>query len=373
MRSSTGEYYVGLDHVRALAAFLVFAWHFLNTNTAPDVPLAGTFDFFAFSIFAEGHTGVSLFMVLSGYLFAKITRKRPLDYTRFFRARAFRLLPLLLAVVLIVIVIDYLRIGPEAAMGRISDTLWGVIYPTLPNGGWSITVEVHFYLIFPVMLIMERRFPFSSLIFVAAGFLIRIIILHTEGAAALQDAAYWTILGRIDQFVLGILVAYYFDFLARRHWVAGLAAVSVLGLYAVFDHLGGFYANTAFPQIWVFMLTAEGLLYAILIGWYDQSFRFRDTGISGLIAKVGAASYSIYLLHVFFVFRLARLIHNHVIALDNFYVAFVACVICFIPVAAISWLSYRYYELWWMRFRKPYIEKPPVDAKLTASASGGPG
>ena len=94
--------------MRALAAFLVFSWHFLHINNGQKIPLSGTFDFFAFSIFAEGHTGVSLLLVLSGYLFAKITRKRPLNYARFFRARAIRLLPLLIAVSLLVVPKDYI-------------------------------------------------------------------------------------------------------------------------------------------------------------------------------------------------------------------------------------------------------------------------
>jgi len=296
-------------------------------------------------------------MVLSGYLFAKITRKRPLNYVKFLRARAVRLLPLLLAVILIVVIIEYIKSGGLPALEKLRDSFYGILLPTLPNGGWSITVEFHFYLIFPMILLMERNFPFSSLIFVFVGFLIRIGVLHYYGEAAVQDIAYWTIIGRIDQFIFGILTAYYLNSLSGRNWLAIVAGVSILFLYAAFDRLGGFYSNAEFPEIWIFLLTLEGICYSILIGWYDQSFRFKDTGFSGLIAKVGSASYSIYLLHVFFVFRIARLVNEYVISLDNFYVAFLACVICFLPVAGLSWLSYRYYELWWVRFRKPYIEK----------------
>ena len=32
MQSSTGQYFVGLDHLRALAAFLVFTWHFYHVD-----------------------------------------------------------------------------------------------------------------------------------------------------------------------------------------------------------------------------------------------------------------------------------------------------------------------------------------------------
>ena len=39
MRSSSGAHYIALDHVRALAAFMVFAWHFTHAwNGAPNPP-----------------------------------------------------------------------------------------------------------------------------------------------------------------------------------------------------------------------------------------------------------------------------------------------------------------------------------------------
>jgi hypothetical protein len=60
MRSSTGQHFVGLDHVRALAAFMVVVWHFSHRFTGVPVPfnqapLLGFLD--------EGHVGVALFMV----------------------------------------------------------------------------------------------------------------------------------------------------------------------------------------------------------------------------------------------------------------------------------------------------------------------
>ena len=42
MRASTGQYFVGLDHVRALAAFLVFTWHFMHIGGGHVEALPGT-------------------------------------------------------------------------------------------------------------------------------------------------------------------------------------------------------------------------------------------------------------------------------------------------------------------------------------------
>ncbi|MEC8989971.1 MAG: acyltransferase family protein, partial [Candidatus Latescibacterota bacterium] len=80
MRSSSGDYYVALDHVRTLATFMVFTWHFIHTNSmvspefVPRIPL---------SLLNGEHTGVALFMTLSGYLFAKLLDGRRIHYRAF--------------------------------------------------------------------------------------------------------------------------------------------------------------------------------------------------------------------------------------------------------------------------------------------------
>ena len=69
MKSSTGMYFVGLDHIRALAAYIVFSWHFVHVH---DGHLGDSPSIFPLSLLTEGHTGVALFMTLSGYLFTKL-------------------------------------------------------------------------------------------------------------------------------------------------------------------------------------------------------------------------------------------------------------------------------------------------------------
>jgi peptidoglycan/LPS O-acetylase OafA/YrhL len=77
MRSSSGAHYIALDHIRALAAFLVVTWHFLHTF----IPYEYVPPVFLLSLLDEGHTGVALFMTFSGYLFAKLLEGRPIIYT----------------------------------------------------------------------------------------------------------------------------------------------------------------------------------------------------------------------------------------------------------------------------------------------------
>lgn len=357
MRSSTGEYFQGLDHVRAVAVFLVFCWHFLHVNNGQIDPLPGTFDFFAFSIFAEGHTGVSLFMVLSGYLFAKLTQGKQINYRRFLLARAIRLLPLLIAVCLLVSVKTFVLDGTGAGLEMLERIAWGSILPTLPNGGWSITAEVHFYLLFPLIILLERRLRFGALVFVLVALSVRVGTAISDFGTDVRGLAYPTIVGRIDQFVIGILFAYHGTTLARRHVLAGIAALALLSGYAVFDRIGGFYGNHDYANIWIINLTLEALLYGVLIAWYDQSFHFDGGWLSALIAKVGEASYSIYLLHFFFVFTMASLIDQHLMRIDSIYKGLFFSLVAFIPVAVIGWYSYALFERYWLRFRPIYADR----------------
>lgn len=141
MKSTDGQHFVGLDQVRGLAAFLVFVWHFLCAF-GPPAPFPGARDFFANSIIAEGHTGVAIFMVLSGYLFARLTEGKKLLIAPFLYNRFMRLAPLMIAVILV-------RLGMAAWDGfpvfqkQLKNAFLGVALPTWPNGGWSITAEMH--------------------------------------------------------------------------------------------------------------------------------------------------------------------------------------------------------------------------------------
>lgn len=83
MRSSSGEHYIALDHIRALAAFIVFTWHFIHATDGYPVSFEYVPALPPFSILDEGHTGVALFMTLSGYLFAKLFDGKSIDYWAF--------------------------------------------------------------------------------------------------------------------------------------------------------------------------------------------------------------------------------------------------------------------------------------------------
>ncbi|MFM9914933.1 MAG: acyltransferase family protein [Rhizobacter sp.] len=357
MRSTSGEHYVALDHVRAVAVMMVFSWHFMHGPRGYPVPFDGTPLWSPLVLFDEGHVGVALFMTLSGYLFAKLLDGRRVNYALFFRNRLLRLMPLLLLVLVIHAAAEAFRArSAQAAFTYLLSMVQGFVLPRWPNGGWSIAVELQFYLLLPAILLLLRDKPWCVGWIVASAIIFRAAYHALTGEV--QSLAYFTIFGRIDQFVFGILAFHCRNLIPGLRYWAAAAAGTLIHLYWWFDQRGGFFLHPGFPSpslVWVLLPTCEGLLFAILIAWYDQSFRFKSGLMSSLLATIGEYSYSLYLLHFFFVFDVAAWIQSHVLDITNFYVAFPVSMAVLILALPLGYLSHRFIERPFLMLRRPYI------------------
>lgn len=354
MRSSSGEHFIALDHVRALAAFMVFAWHFTHAANGYPVPFEYVPALFPLSILDEGHTGVALFMTLSGYLFAKLLDGKSIDYAAFLWNRVLRLVPLLGVVILIVGINKF--IAGESMYSYVHSIARGALYPSLPNGGWSITVEFHYYAILPLFLWMLRKSKWLPVSIIVAAIALRVLVHYEKGE--IQSLGYWTIIGRIDQFALGMLTYQFRAYLAHRHVLAIAIFTGFTMYYWSFDLHGGFYQSPSYPSpslLWVFLPTIEGMAYAVGIAWYENSFSHSTTGVSKFIGHIGEFSYSIYLFHFFVVFHAARLVNEQIMDISNFYVACLWSVVFFLLMMPAGYLSFRFIEAPFLKQRKQYI------------------
>ncbi|MCW2524972.1 MAG: Acyltransferase, partial [Frankiales bacterium] len=108
MRSANRRYLYPVDHLRFYAATVVVFYHstqLISQQVARrrHLPVAA----WPFSrnplktVIFEGHTGVALFMVLSGFIFTIGTLDREVFYGRFMANRFLRIYPLYLVLVFI--------------------------------------------------------------------------------------------------------------------------------------------------------------------------------------------------------------------------------------------------------------------------------
>jgi peptidoglycan/LPS O-acetylase OafA/YrhL len=357
VRSSSGAHFIALDHVRALAAYLVFVWHFTHASNGSPIPFDYVPGFFPLSILNEGHTGVALFMTLSGYLFAKLLDGKQIRYRAFIWNRVLRLLPLLALVVLVVGVTKFMH--NEGMRSYAASIARGVLFPSLPNGAWSVTVEFHFYLMLPIFLWLLRKSKLLPVVIIMAAIALRVFLHHERGQV--QYLAYWTIVGRIDQFALGILAYHFREAFARRHFLSVAIMIEFAVFYWLFDLNGGFFKSPTYPSpspLWILFPTIEGAAYAIGIAWYDNSFAHSRSGVSRFIGRIGEYSYSLYLLHYFVVFDAARVVDRRIMDLSNFYVASLWSVVCFLSLVPAGYLSYRFVEGPFLRLRRAYVVSP---------------
>jgi peptidoglycan/LPS O-acetylase OafA/YrhL len=101
--------------------------------------------------------------------------------------------------------------------------------------------------------------------------------------------------------------------------------------------------------------TLEGAVFAVAIAWYDNSFTPPPTGFSGFVGRIGEYSYSIYLLHIYFVAEWARWVHENLMDLSNFYLCALWALAGFLLMVPIGYLSFRFVETPFLKLRKPYV------------------
>lgn len=263
--------------------------------------------------------GVDLFFVLSGFLignqlFKSISQRNEVNIREFYISRAFRILPAYLVVLLIYFLV------PLTQEGRGLQPFWQFLsftvnifidskYSNTFSHVWSLCVEEHFYIIFPViaMLFTTRggaaRVITLAVIIVGLGMYLRSNIwlneLHSGPFVRLYiEKIYYPTYTRLDGVLAGVLLATIKVFRPRIWCVAMNHSNKIL----FFGFLG------VASAIWIF-LERFGFLGAV-IGFPVLSFSLAlivagassSSSILGMFRVPGASviatlAYSLYLTH----------------------------------------------------------------------------
>lgn len=217
MRSANLNYISRLDHLRFFAATLVIFHHFRgNIMLHSHQKLSN----FITLWLVHGSSGVSLFLILTGFLFCLIVKggDKSIRYTGFIYNRILRIFPLMIFLVMIVICcgrqqsspMDILRIVTLQLNTGNSSTGWG--HEFFPSGPiWTIAVEFQFYLIFPFLALFLKKYHIKYLF----SLVVLMIIIKTNILVLKGGVFYWnlyhTIIGRMDQFIIGMIFGYFYQ------------------------------------------------------------------------------------------------------------------------------------------------------------------
>ncbi|QBP10683.1 acyltransferase family protein [Cupriavidus metallidurans] len=163
---------------------------------------------------------------------------------------------------------------------------------------WAVAVEFQFYLIFPFLLGFLNKSPLKVICGVIACALIFRLMSVALGASA-RDLSYWHIIGRIDQFLLGMAAAVLIKQggLRATHYRVVLLVGVLLGVAFLFGfhRLGGRSVDGTWRVFWP---TMEGLVYAMAIAGSVGAGTLATGAVSRCLGWLGERSFSIYLLHM---------------------------------------------------------------------------
>ena len=371
MTSKNIQYIAAIDHLRGYAALLVLFYHsvaHIRAKLLPpndqNWPVANN-PFMA--LIYEGHTGVSAFIVLSGFIFTYGSMGKNINYINFLRNRILRIYPLMMAITFI-----------GTSMFPEKFTITGFICTVLPFQNtpmklqlgyftaifWTIAVEFQFYLIFPFLhklLVDKGLFTVLPMLFLTM--IIRVGgVLH---GANPRDFSYWTIIGRLDQFIIGMMFAIVMKNCSiesrRLRWGGLIGGLGLLLALFIFNRLGGWPVVSPWKIIWP---PIEGLLWGATIVGYISFMHEKDNFVLRLIGNLGTISYSIFLAHQDMVYvmidRSFYLIWFKNVDLNCLF----ATIVPILPTTiSICCLAYYLVEKPFLELRKSYIE--PVTIKNT--------
>lgn len=293
-----------LDGIRAVSILIVFLSHAGLDHIVP------------------GGFGLTLFFFLSGYLITTLLvreaeRHGSISLGAFYARRALRLLPpLFVTLAVAVLAFSFGLIGGEIRPGAIASqlffysnyyNLYGPAHQSLDGTGvlWSLAVEEHFYLMFPLLFILllrrriDLRFVFGLLLLVLAWRWVRVGWLGSD-----EWTVYFSTDTRIDSILYGCLLAL-LEWrgvrlpTGRAAWVILAAALATIGASLLAD--GPLFRST-------FRYTLQGIAlmpifyYAVHM---PDALPFRPLNWRA-VRQIGVYSYVIYLGHDIFITALER-------------------------------------------------------------------
>jgi peptidoglycan/LPS O-acetylase OafA/YrhL len=294
----------GLDGLRGLAALYVVVNHvFLRAFPGYPVDRAPVWA----GWFIYGRFAVVVFIVLSGFSLAlsPAHRRWRLDaVSRFARRRARRILPAYWAALVFSLAVAWLIVPapgqgvPDAKSVLVNGLLvQNLVLTHSPNGAfWSMAVEAQLYVLFPLLLLMVRRW--GAIVMVAAVTLVvaavgvvgpHVSALHNFVIQSPPDLAALFAVGVLSAGIVG-------GSSARRSWPwAGLALAAAVPVLATIWWQGSVW--TLDHLFWVDLALGPAvacLLAALATGRPAPLLRLLD---ARPMRNLGSSSYSLYLTH----------------------------------------------------------------------------
>jgi peptidoglycan/LPS O-acetylase OafA/YrhL len=295
-----------LDGVRAIAIWMVLLAHIFYAWPVPD----GTFARIPGALLqaiSHGWLGVDLFFVLSGFLITGVlldSRNKHYYFRNFYARRFLRIMPLYFTVVF-AFVIFYPNAWPYCLLSTFFAAnlahMFGITVPHGPGALWSLAVEEHFYLLWPVLVyVLDRR----KLAILAASIIVATPIargIATAHGMPVDSTVYVYSWFRFDGLALGGLMAMWVRSPKANRmnscWVAA-ACVSLSILITVVGSFFGLMQKGVLGTALRYNQAQFPFAAFLLMAFTFSGTRWTQPLRTGFARASGDLSYCIYLIHV---------------------------------------------------------------------------
>jgi peptidoglycan/LPS O-acetylase OafA/YrhL len=316
------QYIPAIDGLRAIAVLAVMFYHL------------------GFSWIPGGFLGVDLFFVISGYVITRlildsIAQSGGLDLRKFYIARARRLLPALV----FMLVTTTIAIGiwaPDTIKRLVTDIPfsltgvmnWWLVFrqqdyfeaigrPPLLQHTWSLAVETQFYVVWPLVLLLvlkyfgKKRIPFISLVIAASSGVALFIVslsLDASNTSSVSHIYFGTDTHSIGLFLGAALAVSWIpqNFTTTvskkaQDFIDGFGFLGFFGIISAFLLI-----DESKPTLYKIAFPLAGLCgAAIVMSIVHPASRFAPVLQHPVLLWIGERSYAIYLWH-WVIFQVTR-------------------------------------------------------------------
>lgn len=339
------QFLPGLHVLRGLAATATVFFHLLNMQPVFEVHYLKIVNTFG--------AGVTLFFMLSCFSLIHSTTPK-LGHSNwlsgYFIRRFFRIYPLFVAMIFVHLIFQYLNYGKVNSLGEILLNV-SLLYQFIPGhhssivwAGWTIGVEVVFYCLFPLMLVLSRKLWVWVLLLLFAALLSREIPGVVKSLNLISSYGYMSFPRQLVFFILGgviyFIAAKYSKIKKTR--IAALIIFFSLALFIILHQYGFIHARIGKDFLFIKAIALAALIYF----FFDKDIFFNK-----FTKFLGESSYTIYLAHPI-VIGLSKpwLKHIYDYGLPPDVAFMIAFMVVFLIVCLISYVINNFYEIPIYRF-----------------------
>ncbi|WP_440920361.1 acyltransferase family protein [Candidatus Pelagibacter sp.] len=278
-----------IQYLRAIAVLFVFLFHLDKEN------------------FPGGFIGVDIFFLISGFLMLKILNEKKYSLAKFYTRRLKRIFPALIFILLISVFFSANLLFLEEFIFFIDSLLSAItfysnlffwielksyftdseMYPLLHT--WSISLEMQFYFIVPLIYLFLNKFSKQSQIFILLSIILISLILSILFSG--RDQSFYLLPYRINEFLIGSLL-YLFQ-RERLNFNSKISDIYYVFLSIILIIILFNFDPKFFPNYYGFFICVFISLFLLFnnykITWKIINFNF--------FQNVGKISYSFFLVH----------------------------------------------------------------------------